>query len=353
MHGLLIGRPGLSTAPEKVLIDRLVSGDSPRTGGVQAEHVKLLAETEGALPPIVVHRATMRVIDGMHRLKAAVLRGDGTIDAVFFSGDDLDAFALAVELNHAHGLPLSAADRKVAAARIIASHPAWSDRRVSAVTGLSPSTVATIRACSTVRIGQSNARVGRDGRLRPLDGAEARRRAAAVISANPRASLRDIAKEARISPSTARDVRARLARGEDPLTPRQQQPDTACGPAVEARRAPAEYPPGVSPIEEQRARRKGGRGARRGGPRDASSAEFVALLARDPSLRLTDAGRSLLRYIGCVAVDDGQWDEMVRRVPSHQRETVVRVARECAAVWQVFAERLERQVAMAVEEKAK
>jgi ParB-like chromosome segregation protein Spo0J len=353
VQGPLIGRPGLSIAPEKVPIARLVSGDSPRTRGEQAEHVKLLAETEGALPPIVVHRATMRVVDGMHRLKAAALRGDDAIDVVYFSGDDVDAFALAVELNHAHGLPLSVTDRKVAAARIIASHPAWSDRRISAVTGLSASAVGTIRECSTDRIGQSNARVGRDGRLRPLDGAEARRRAAAVITANPAASLRNIAKEARISPSTARDVRARLARGEEPLTPRQQKPGPACGTAVDARRTPAEYPPGVSPIEEQRARRKDGRGSRPAGPRDAAPAEFVALLARDPSLRLTDAGRLLLRYIGCVAVDDGQWDEMVRRVPAHQRETVVQVARECAVVWQVFAERLERHVTVAVEEKAK
>jgi ParB-like chromosome segregation protein Spo0J len=345
----LIERPGLSGTSVKVPIARLSSGDSPRISGEEAEHVKLLAEAAGALPPIVVHQATMRVIDGMHRLKAAVLRGADTIDVVYFSGDDSDAFALAVELNHAHGLPLSVTDRKVAAARIVTSHPAWSDRRISAVTGLSATTVATIRQCSTARIGQSNTRVGRDGRLRPLDGAEARRRAAAVITANPAASLRHIAKEARISPSTARDVRDRLARGEEPLTPRQQNPGLTSGPTPGPDAAPAEYPPGVSAIEEQRARRKGGRGPRRGGPRDASPAEFVALLARDPSLRLTDAGRSLLRYVGCVAVDDGQWDEMARRVPAHQRETVVLLARECASVWQVFAERLERQVAVAVE----
>jgi hypothetical protein len=35
------------------------------------------------LPPILVHRATNRIIDGMHRLEAAKLRGDETISVRF------------------------------------------------------------------------------------------------------------------------------------------------------------------------------------------------------------------------------------------------------------------------------
>jgi hypothetical protein len=34
-------------------------------------HALLLAESEAALPPIIVHRLTVRVVDGMHRLRAA------------------------------------------------------------------------------------------------------------------------------------------------------------------------------------------------------------------------------------------------------------------------------------------
>ena len=70
----------------------------------------------------------MRVIDGTHRLRAALLRGVDVIDVLYFDGPDADAFVLAVELNHTHGLPLSRADRTAAAERIIGSHPDWSDR---------------------------------------------------------------------------------------------------------------------------------------------------------------------------------------------------------------------------------
>lgn len=37
------------------------------------------------MPPIVVHRATMRVIDGMHRVRAAKLRGAAHVAAILGS----------------------------------------------------------------------------------------------------------------------------------------------------------------------------------------------------------------------------------------------------------------------------
>ena len=66
------------TDPVTVPVSSLLSGDSPRLAGENLEHVQLLAVVQG-LPPILVHRSTMRVIDGMHRLRAAKLRGDETI----------------------------------------------------------------------------------------------------------------------------------------------------------------------------------------------------------------------------------------------------------------------------------
>ncbi|MDQ7809136.1 ParB/RepB/Spo0J family partition protein [Amycolatopsis sp. A133] len=305
MKGQVAGRTELSAVPEKVPIVRLVAADSPRVHGEHAEHVKALAAMDTPLPPIVVHRPTMKVIDGIHRLRAAVLRGEEVLDVLFFTGTDADAFVLAVELNHAHGLPLSTADRKVAAARIVDSHPTWSDRRISAVTGLAASTVATVRKCSSERIRQSNTRIGKDGRVRPVDGTEARMRAAELMTANPSASLREVAKAVRISPSTAKDVRARLSRGESPATPRQRKRDDPRPPA-----------------------------------RD-TAAELVASLARDPSLRFSESSRVLLRFIGCAAVGDEQWEEMLYAVPVHQRKTVAQLARECASAWRGFAERLE------------
>jgi hypothetical protein len=45
----------------------LKAGDTPRLEGENLEHIKTLAEVEASWPPILVHRQTMRVIDGMHR----------------------------------------------------------------------------------------------------------------------------------------------------------------------------------------------------------------------------------------------------------------------------------------------
>ncbi|MBZ9641723.1 ParB/RepB/Spo0J family partition protein, partial [Streptomyces sp. PSKA30] len=129
----------------EVEIGSLSLSGSPRLGGERPEHIQLLAAAQKPLPPITVHRPTMRVIDGYHRLKAARLRGERTIAARFFDGDEAAAFVLAVKLNVTHGLPLALADRKRAAERIVVSHPQWSDRRVASVTGIAPGTVGEIR----------------------------------------------------------------------------------------------------------------------------------------------------------------------------------------------------------------
>ncbi|MEV4443705.1 ParB/RepB/Spo0J family partition protein, partial [Streptomyces sp. NPDC049577] len=89
----------------------LLPADSPRLDGEDPQHVRELAGTRLPLPPIVVHRSTMRVVDGMHRLRAARLRGDESIAARYFEGTAEDAFVHAVRLNTLQGLPLTPADR--------------------------------------------------------------------------------------------------------------------------------------------------------------------------------------------------------------------------------------------------
>ncbi|WP_214415751.1 ParB/RepB/Spo0J family partition protein [Sphaerisporangium fuscum] len=117
-----------------VAVSDLLPADSPRLEGENPDHVRLLAESEEEFPPIVVHRPTMRVVDGMHRLRAAVLRGAERVRVLFIDGvDEADLFVLAVEANIAHGLPLTLADRRAAAARIVASKPQFSDRAIAAV----------------------------------------------------------------------------------------------------------------------------------------------------------------------------------------------------------------------------
>ncbi|MEV8057732.1 ParB/RepB/Spo0J family partition protein [Streptomyces antimycoticus] len=208
-------------------IAKLKSADSPRLLGLDNEHVKALATSDGPFPPIIVHRASMRVVGGMHRLRAAEIRGSEVMEVVFFDGDDESAFLRAVRENTAHGLRLSLADRTTAAARILYSRPHWSDRRIASVVGLSPTTVGAIRRRSTVQNEQSNARTGRDGRIRPLDNGPGRLIASKLLSEKPNASVREVARTAGISLSTAYDVYKRVRTGSSPLTPRQRHETTA------------------------------------------------------------------------------------------------------------------------------
>lgn len=142
---LLRDRALHDTPAEHVPIEALGSSYSPRVEGEDKEYMGILAESEAPLPPILVHRPSMKVIDGMHRLGAARLQGRQHIEARFFEGAERDAFLLAVVLNVTHGLPLSTADRTAAVERILSSHPQWSDRAVAVVAGLSPSRVSEIR----------------------------------------------------------------------------------------------------------------------------------------------------------------------------------------------------------------
>ncbi|MGH3167490.1 MAG: ParB N-terminal domain-containing protein, partial [Trebonia sp.] len=292
-----------------VPIMSLRAADSPRLNGEDKAHIMRLAETETHLPPILVDRRTMRVIDGMHRLMAASLQGRETIDVRFFEGSEADVFLRAVTENIAHGLPLSQADRRSAAERIIASHPHMSDRAIGHSAGLAAKTVAAIRRRSSEGLPQSNVRVGRDGRVRPLDSGAARRRAAEMLTEQPSASLRDVARVAGISPATVLDVRKRLERGESPV------PEKAAANAARAgaaRGGAVARPAGGglqvagphtgphtgdgTAIPAQAGARFPVRRDPRGGAQ-ADPAAVVEKLLRDPSLRNNEVGRGMLRLL--------------------------------------------------------
>src|SRR5246127_4735532 len=83
----------------RVPVADLVLTNWLRVKGEDAKHVRALVEIEDELPPIVVHRATMQVIDGMHRVRAAILSGVAYIEALLFEGAEDEAFLLAVRLN--------------------------------------------------------------------------------------------------------------------------------------------------------------------------------------------------------------------------------------------------------------
>jgi ParB-like chromosome segregation protein Spo0J len=297
-------------------ISSLVPADSPRLLGEDADHVRALAEVDTQLPPIVVHRPTMRIVDGMHRVKAAAHRGEAVIRALFFDGSDKDAFVLSVKQNIAHGLPLSLADRKAAAARIIADHPERSDRFIATVVGLAPGTVGTIRR-STDQGGQLNVRVGRDGRARPVSGAQRRQRVRELIAAVPTMSIRQLALEADVSVGTAHAVRKGMA---------------------EASGNPA--PAGDAAPEPDR---RQARSIRRGPARNVSGEPVNWPLLRerlraDPALRYSEAGRKLLQWLDSNAISAEEWRAVARSVPAHWSDALAMLAYGFATRWRAFAE---------------
>ncbi|MFC8124126.1 ParB N-terminal domain-containing protein [Streptomyces sp. NPDC057302] len=289
------------------------------------EHVEALAVVQSPLPPITVHRSTMRVIDGLHRLRAAELRGQRKIAVKFFDGDTADAFVLAVESNVTHGLPLTTADRKRAAGRIIASHPQWSDRMIASVSGIAPGTVAEIRRRAPAERAGEASRIGHDGRVRPVDGTEGRRVASELIAENPQLSLRQIARVASISPETVRDVRNRMMRGEDPLPQR-------------GKRGGGEGIAGVP---------SGGTGPTAVPDRDTGQDRTAVLkrLNADPALRFSETGRILLRLLNIHTISAEEWDDIIDKTPPHCGRIVAYLAGECAEMWAEVAVRVQRKVA--------
>lgn len=304
-------------------------GESPRLNGEDKSHIARLAESDAPLPPILVHRPTMRVIDGTHRLMAASLQGRETIDVVFFDGSEAEVFLRAVQENVTHGLPLTQADRRAAAERIIASHPHMSDRAIGESAGLAAKTVAAIRRCSTDHLSASNARVGRDGRVRPLDSGEGRRRAAELLLARPEASLRDVARGAGISPATVLDVRKRLQRGEPPVPVKAVATDLAV-PGAPARVALADRTVSSARIVPP--------------PQAANPAVTVQKLLRDPSLRSNEQGRSMLRLLLTNATGAEHLGRLVDAVPPHCAGVIVQVARHYGEMWLDFARELDGRV---------
>jgi hypothetical protein len=89
----------------EVRLEELTFGLSPRSGDTDCDIVAALVEVFERLPPIMVNRATMAVIDRAHRVEAARLRSDHTIKATMFDGTVSEAFTLAVQANIAHAGP--------------------------------------------------------------------------------------------------------------------------------------------------------------------------------------------------------------------------------------------------------
>jgi ParB-like chromosome segregation protein Spo0J len=351
-----------------VPVSSLVPGFHLRQDGTDAAHVRLLADAAGSarLPSILVQRCGTRIIDGMHRVEVAKLRGEWNIRARIVDCTDEEALVLAVKSNTLHGLPLTRADRISSAKRILADHADWSDRSVAVITGLSAKAIASLRNSSTGEIPFYGKRLGRDGKRRPIVPSEGRRRAAEYISAHPDASLREVARETDVSLGTVHDVRERMRRGEEqhghvPARPAQQaaaaqtelapadgpgpvtaEPastgPTSTGPAI-MRPAPAGPAPEGPSVTSPPIRALHAAVAARGAPRVAWST-VATKLAGDPTIRYTEGGRAFLRWMSGHSMQSDEWREFVDAIPQHWLDEVSRIAVSMSEEWRQFADRL-------------
>lgn len=260
------------------------------------EHVRVLTESVDNWPPIVIHNQTMQIIDGVHRVHAALLLGRESIKARFFFGTSAEAFIHAVQCNIEHGLPLTLAERTAAAERVMGLYPEWSDRRLAASVGLSPKTVAGIRS----RVGKDHlnpdVRIGLDGRARR-------------IPDHPRQEIGDPAA------SDNPDAAGGTGGGDDGRTGGEQVP--------------------LHPVPAP--------GRELGPMASAKYAEAIMALRKDPSLRFSESGRILLRLLDANLLPSQEWDRLAASIPPHRASQIVEAAYDCAQTWQAFAQRIKRR----------
>ncbi|MFJ4717362.1 transcriptional regulator [Streptomyces sp. NPDC088785] len=315
---LLALRDTVRAAPvHRVRLADVVTSFTPRSCGVDPDWALALAELGTELPPILVHRPTMTVVDGLHRLRAARLKGHHDIGVRFFEGSLEDAALLAVALNVIKGRTLPQADRVAAAERIVAARPHWSDRAIAAVAGLSAKKVSAVRA-ALAGVERCERRVGLDGRARPLSTAQGREVAGRLLRADPSASLRTVARQAGISPATVADVRDRLLRGDDPVLPGQRGGAAAAGGGRAAAPEPA--------------------AERAGGVRSADElALLFEALRRDPSLRLNEMGRAVLRMLDACSLIARDRERIIANLPPHCTRQLAELMDGHSELWRVFA----------------
>ncbi|WP_444978674.1 hypothetical protein [Actinoplanes derwentensis] len=246
----------------------------------------------------------MRIIDGMHRLRAAQLNGESCITARLLDDDDKTSYLRSISANVSHGLPLSLTDRRAAALELISMFPHCSDRSIGRAAGITGKTVGSLRK----KFGGAMpaTRTGRDGRIRPIDNASAKRAVTELITQNPEASLREIARNAGVSPNTVRSIRQQMT---------------------------------ATPGQDDNSDGQNNRSFQ--GKTDSRTSEkitetLLTNLRNDPALRYSETGRLLLRLLHQEIRNPVT--TLVDSLPPHCLPSVANVAWDIAQQWMQVSE---------------
>lgn len=132
------------------------------------EYAERIREGEAMDPAVVFlgDDGVIRLAAGHHRKAAYELAGEPRMPCVVKQGDRWAAVEFGLRDNHRHvGERLSRDDKVHNVALVLREKPELSDRAIAELCAVSASTVSKYRSVSTVQIGQSADRVGRDGRV--------------------------------------------------------------------------------------------------------------------------------------------------------------------------------------------
>lgn len=177
------------------------------------------------------------------------------------------------------------------------------------MSGLSATSVGAIRQQSGEESARPEVRIGCDGRARPSSTAAGRAAAAEVIKQNPTASLREIARQTGISVGTVRDVRRRLASGQEPVPAKQRKGHT-------------EDRASLSDVIDCQTVASSSDHAQR--------MNLFDRLRKDPSLRLSENGRFVLHKLRTQLCSTEDWKRLTPAIPMHGRDAVAEILSSCA-----------------------
>lgn len=241
-----LGAPVTTVRLEDIVVDDPRFQVRETLDEATVEHYRTILDQ---LPPIRVARIDGRLvlIDGRHRVEAALREGRRELPAVIKDLDEREALREAIRANAKNGLPLTLAERKRAAVRLLKLFPEASDRSIAHDVGLSDKTVGQLRRQleSSAGIPHLTARVGRDRKVRTVRKTSSvsrlRRPRMPPAEAEPAASGAAPTAQAAGAPEPEASVVPEAPRPEaDLATPEQAGRDTLDQPTLAPAAAPAQ-----------------------------------------------------------------------------------------------------------------
>ncbi|MFH9296757.1 helix-turn-helix domain-containing protein [Streptomyces sp. NPDC017520] len=164
---------------------------------------------------------------------------------------------------------------------------------------------------------------------------EQREKVLALLEEGPNQTLRDVADQAGVSISTVHRIRQGLLPGT--TVPLPDEPTSA--PSQDNVRALASGTASV-PRQDRLTAVPHAPGPR---PTVARQVRFMEILSKDPSLRFTDSGRTLLRWLNGHAQDLAVGEQFLAAVPPHCMRAVAEVASQYAKEWERLASTLKQR----------